>query len=354
MPEQDQNTDSVIKSLLIRYKRLVKSQGLSNEKYKWEFLRDFKGKPDLTGNIFEELKSIKFGNLMYHLSTACIKGIAKDYGTELSNEFNSLRDESTDLVDRITAFNKNTLKLYRKQGKTKSHHQDERSMSVYLTLFNPEEYTFYKNHYYQEYCKLIGEKKAKTKHKYAHYLELIKDLAENYISKDTELINMVHSELGELTKQDPNYLLVAQDILYQLLNTNRDTNYWIFQGNPKVYDFKSALQGEGVDTWTVSAHKDKINIGDKVIIWITGDDSGCYALAEVTSEVKERNPEQEDEHWTEDHKSELMVEIKVTHNLIDSPILKDQIENIEELNDIKGGTQGTNFSSTEKEYEAFN
>ena len=225
---KEQNIDSVIENLLTRYKRLIKSQGLSNEKYKWEFLRDFRGKPDLTGNIFEELKSIKFGNLMYHLSTACIKTIAKDYGDELSNEFNSLRDESTDLVARVTAFNKNTLKLYRKLKEAKSHHQDERCMSVYLTLFNPEKYTFYKNHYYQEYCKLIGEKKAKTKHKYAHYLELIKDLAENHISKDTELINMVHSELGELTEQDPNYLLVAQDILYQLLNTNRDTNYWIY------------------------------------------------------------------------------------------------------------------------------
>ena len=248
---KEQNIDSVKESLLSRYKRLLKSQGLSNEKYKWEFLRDYKGKPDLKGNIFQEIKSIKFGNLMYHLSTACIKLIAKDYGDELSKEFNSLRDESTDLVDRITAFNKNTLKLYRKFNETKSHHQDERCMSVYLTLFNPEEYTFYKNHYYQEYCKLIGEKKAKTKHKYAHYLKLIKDLAENYISKDTELINMVRSELGELTDQDPNYLLVAQDILYQLLNTNRDRKYWIYApGENAIYwdeFYEEGLMGIGWD-----------------------------------------------------------------------------------------------------------
>ena len=345
--------DQPIKKLITRYKRLIGSQGLSNEKYKWEFLRDFKGKPYLKGNIFQEIKSIKFGNLMYHLSTACIKGIAKDYGSELITEFSALRDESTDLVDRITTFNKNTLKLYRKQGGENSHHQDERCMSVYLTLFKPEEYTFYKNHYYQEYCKLIGEKKAKTKHKYAHYLELIKDLAENYIAQDQELLNLVHQELGDLTEQDPNYLLVAQDILYQLLNTTRDTNYWIFQGNPKVYDFETALENEMLSTWAVSAHKDKINIGDKIILWITGDQSGCYALAEVTSEVKERTPENEqDSNWIDNHKSEFMVDIKITHNLIGTPILKNKIQDIEALSDIKAGSQGTNFSSTETEYEA--
>ena len=44
---KEQNIDSVKESLLSRYKRLLKSLGLSNEKYKWEFLRDYKSKPDL-------------------------------------------------------------------------------------------------------------------------------------------------------------------------------------------------------------------------------------------------------------------------------------------------------------------
>jgi hypothetical protein len=344
------NREKHIKELLTRYKKLIQSIGLDSEKYKWEFIKDYKGRPNLENNIYGELQSIKFGNLMYHMSTACIKEIAKDYGAELTNEFNSLKDESTDLVDRITAFNKNTLKLYRKLGKTMSHHQDERSMSVYLTLHNPEEYTFYKNHYYQEYCKLIGEKKAKTKQKYAHYLELIKDLAENYIAKDQDLLNLVHQELGELTDQDPNYILVAQDILYQLLNTNRDTNYWIFQGNPRVFDFETALKEDILNTWTVSAHKDKIKTGDKVILWITGRNSGCYALAEVTSEPHEKRSSSDDQLWTGVDKSELKTDIQITHNLVRSPINKAQIDSIEELSNLKVGNQGTNFQATEEEF----
>ena len=38
--------------------------------------------------------------------------------------------------------------------------------------------------------------------------------------------------MGELAKHDPNYLLLAQDILYQLLDAERGTNYWVFQGKP--------------------------------------------------------------------------------------------------------------------------
>ena len=39
--------------------------------------------------------------------------------------------------------------------------------------------------------------------------------------------------------EDPNYLLIAQDVLYQIIGNDRDVNYWIFQGNPKVFDFEN-------------------------------------------------------------------------------------------------------------------
>ena len=40
-----------------------------------------------------------------------------------------------------------------------------------------------------------------------------------------------------------------------MLNKIDDTsNYWIFQGNPKVFDFETALRDEILTIWTVSAH----------------------------------------------------------------------------------------------------
>ena len=34
-------------------------------------------------------------------------------------------------------------------------------------------------------------------------------------------------------------------------------NYWIFQGNPRIYDITSALRNGHLESWKVSAHKDK-------------------------------------------------------------------------------------------------
>ena len=47
--------DKPIKELLQRYKDLIKKDGLSAEKYKWEFLRNYKGKPNFENDISEEI-----------------------------------------------------------------------------------------------------------------------------------------------------------------------------------------------------------------------------------------------------------------------------------------------------------
>lgn len=145
------------------------------------------------------------------------------------------------------------------------------------------------------------------------------------------------------------------ELSYEAWRWNEDgkeTNYWIFQGNPDVFDFKTALREEILKDWTVSAHKDSIKVDDKVILWITGEKSGCYALAEVTSEPHAIATSPDDQLWKEKDNSSLKADIKITHNLVDNPVLKQIIESVEELNNLKVGYQGTNFSSTEEEYQA--
>jgi Cdc6-like AAA superfamily ATPase len=132
----------------------------------------------------------------------------------------------------------------------------------------------------------------------------------------------------------------------------KKVNYWVFQGNPKVFDFETALRAEILTDWTVSAHKDKIKVGDKVILWITGDQSGCYALAEVTSEPHQKTTSPDDHLWKGEDKSSLKADIKIIHNLVDKPILSEEIAGTEELSNLKVGNQGTNFSATEEEYQA--
>jgi len=43
-----------------------------------------------------------------------------------------------------------------------------------------------------------------------------------------------------------------------------------------------ALRDNTLKNMVYSAHKYKIKKGDKVILWVSGKDAGCYALGVVT------------------------------------------------------------------------
>lgn len=132
---------------------------------------------------------------------------------------------------------------------------------------------------------------------------------------------------------------------------SRNSNYWIFQGNPNAFDFETAIRNNLLEDWTVSAHKDKIKTGDKVILWISGKNSGCYSLAEVTSEPQIISNSKDFHLWKTEDKNPLKAGIKITHNLIDSPLLWSKIRGTKGLEDLKVGNQGTNFTATKKEYK---
>ncbi len=132
-----------------------------------------------------------------------------------------------------------------------------------------------------------------------------------------------------------------------------NSNYWIFQGNPDIYNIINALKGGHLQSWKVAAHKDKINIGDKVIIWQTGNKSGCYALAEVVSNVgfiKEEDFELQ--HYVKKQNTDKSerVKLKIVKYFTDKPILWPTIKDLIEFSNFKAGNQGTNFTATKEQY----
>ena len=341
-----------IKLLIENYKKHIQSSKLKDEVYKWELINEFKGKPNTDAvDFYQEVKSIKFKNLVYAMGIAVLNQLAKEKPEELRLIFKNLFDENKALDERISSFNEETLKIYRSIGETLQHHQDERSIATYLTYHNNEKYTLYKSSFYKRYCQLLGIKEAKKNEKYVHYLQLINELIENYIKQDAELISQVKNLIPEYY-DGKNHNLLAQDILYQMLEKEKEINFWIFQGNPKVFDFETALKEDILSDWTVSAHKDKIKIGDKVILWIGGANAGCYALAEITSEPHLKGTSPDDHLWKGEDSSDLKADIKITHNLINNPILKNNIYSDDNLKNLKVGSQGTNFSATKEEFEA--
>jgi hypothetical protein len=136
-----------------------------------------------------------------------------------------------------------------------------------------------------------------------------------------------------------------------VLSTPINKSYWVFQGNPDRYDFEKAIGDELLETFRISSHKNNIKTGDKVIIWLSGKNLGCYGLAEVSSDPYERPPHKNDELWKDENLNDLIVDIKLTHNLYDSPILKEEIDDFPELENLNVGHQGSNFRATKEEYD---
>ncbi len=141
MTEKDQ-----IQALIEKYKRHIETTHLEDERYKWELVNEFKGRPDTdVKDFYEEIKSMNFSNLVYHLSNAVIRSLVKEKPEELRTLFKYLFDRDKDLTTRIKFFNAETLKLYQAIGGNLGHHQDERAMATYLTFQQPEIHTFYKS-----------------------------------------------------------------------------------------------------------------------------------------------------------------------------------------------------------------
>lgn len=132
-------------------------------------------------------------------------------------------------------------------------------------------------------------------------------------------------------------------------------NYWLFQCNPNYYNIVGALNTGFPIKWRVTAHKSRIRLHDKVILWVCGSEAGCYALAEITSRLELTSSyEWEKDFQLDGEEDELkdMIEITILHNLANRPIFKAQILGISDLEDLKAGRQGTNFSATAQQYEA--
>jgi hypothetical protein len=174
-------------------------------------------------------------------------------------------------------------------------------------------------------------------------------------------VNYANSEWYELEEDDTFSYQLQQgickvqnsDIRNKVIDlwNSRNANYWIFQGNPSVFDFETAIKNNLLEDWTVSAHKDKIKKGDKVILWISGKNSGCYSLAEVTIEAQNITQSKDSHLWKTEDKNPLKAGIKITHNLIDTPLLWSKIKGTKGLENLKVGNQGTNFTATKTEFK---
>jgi hypothetical protein len=244
-----------LREVIETYKSHIKIYGLEDELYKWNLLAKYRGRPNAeASNLHDEIKNVNFANLLYYNAYRAMTHLAKDRTESYRVLLRGLFDESLDLKERVIEYDKNTAKLYRElvPDQTLGHHQDERTISTLLTFHNPEKYTFYKNSFYIQLCQLIGVKTKSKGEKFVHYLELVKDFIEDYIQDDEELLELVKVHLPEDSFEDPEHLILAQDIIYGVFDRKigMDRRYW-----------RIGTSADDTSYWSNMEEKNRVAIG---------------------------------------------------------------------------------------------
>ena len=223
-PKSAELVQDSVKDLVERYKKQLVEKGLDDEVYKWELIEKFRARPDVQATDFgAEIRSVDYKNLIYHQGAAVRNHLAKDKPEEYRQAFQLLFDESLPLAERVPLFQEKVLAIYRLLEPLLPHHHDERTIATFLTFHDPQQYALYKNSFYVKYCKLLNIAEPKKNEKYVHYLQLLKNFIAKYITPDEELLELFRAVLPPDVYQDDNHQVLAQDILYKMLDLNAST-----------------------------------------------------------------------------------------------------------------------------------
>ncbi|WP_066224986.1 EVE domain-containing protein [Formosa haliotis] len=333
---------------------------------------------DYEKQVYEWLmqKHEKDSNFTFSLRMKGSKGTELDYfiGTKKSNYFATTfwsipvayPGSSSDCIDLIFGMSNNLYSYNFEFTQTNSPHgtQNQSVLNFIKALHKSTISTLGFSYVSPESNKMFTFKTNQRQNQYTSLPDMLLD-----IEKDLEVIipevnkaitaeklNNQDFKAHRITLQEfTNMQTKLEKRFKKYSNIHKKANYWIFQGNPDIYNITNALKAAHLKSWKVGAHKDKIKIGDQVILWQTGKDAGCYALAEITSDVSVFEEEPfEKQYYTDvsNTKATDRVKLKITKYLADTPILWQDIKDVPTFSNFNAGNQGTNFTATEKEFNA--
>lgn len=338
-----------------------------NEIYKWNAVIHFQKTFDFEAENFSGMLKDALsgaGNLLtsrMYYAYAMIIQFAEKYTEETKSAFKDLFDESKNLNERINNFKKfGKSKAIEFDTKRKlNDYQDDGTISVYLFFMFPEKYCPYKSRKIGQFARMIGFKFPNIQ-PLVVFFDMIGELREILIHNQEYMAHFENNIPSEITRL-AHFNLLAQDFIWTVTKNKvivnppipEIQNYWIFQANQKVYKIIDALKAGILKKWMVNQYKNEIKAGDKVILWVTGEEAGIYAIATVTSPVQIGIVE-DDEHEFYIDKSTISegkrVDLNLNYNLVSHPIFKAEILSDPILKDLKQGIQGTNFPATKEQY----
>jgi predicted RNA-binding protein with PUA-like domain len=187
-----------------------------------------------------------------------------------------------------------------------------------------------------------------------------KELGINLINQVAQKYNYTFMDAASEVIKSKDEIKAFNKSIISLNDVSATNKVWIFQENPKRYDIVKALDDPEIGneiSWSVKQHKNEISKGDVGLIWRSGDEAGIYAIGEILNNpMMMKDTEAEKKYYLIDSDEgdllRLMVKIKIVTKLIDNPILKTQIKEIRELQNLSilKMWRGTNFPVTADEW----
>jgi len=143
---------------------------------------------------------------------------------------------------------------------------------------------------------------------------------------------------------------------------SRTSKVWLFQAKPEIYDIQKCLADKDIiqneDVWEINKYRSEIKKGDGGVIWMSGKYAGIYGIIEIMSDPEYMKDSDyiSSKYWVDEgHKDKIKWRVKFSYkiNLINNPIMKIELKNIPELQNmaIFKFAQGTNFPITPEEWE---
>ena len=215
------------------------------ELYKWKLVTKQIGHPNTDAeDFFQEIKSLVFKNLCYSTQLTAIRHFAEYEPEDYREAFKILFNEDVDLQQRVDTFTSTCKELWdgkikKNFGQNTSAMCDERLISCFLTLHDPQKYTFYKSDVYASLCNILGVEAKQAGQKLVHFYDLIKQHLIPLVEQDTELMESVNKELQKEECLQSS-LLTAQTVggnYVRKLRKNSNKQVWLFLGGKDANDY---------------------------------------------------------------------------------------------------------------------
>lgn len=195
------------------------------ERYKWEAVKCFQDNWDLDADDFAGMlkKALeRSGNLLasYNMyAKSSIIYYAEQDSKKVREMFTALYDEEADLIKRINNFADRAEEIkerFKEPGKIIQHYQTPRAICVYLFFRYPEKYYLFQFNKYKTFAEKVGYEadiSSGDNENIFGYIDMCDRVLEKVL-QDQELQKLSRERLDDDCYADPEYHLLADDIVY--------------------------------------------------------------------------------------------------------------------------------------------